>query len=67
MRKLRLSPESLKVQSFTVTAPSPARGTVRAHDASENCQPTDYPVYTCGVSCIDMCIHTLEYLSCHCD
>ena len=49
-----------------------ATGTVRAYSyvtvdpnvnacsepASQNCQPTDVHLYSCGVSCIDMCLQT---------
>jgi hypothetical protein len=74
MPKLKLNPESLSVESFVARSePSTARGTVRAQSfiptadpyaatcnggASQNCQETDYHVYTCGESCVNMCFHT---------
>ena len=67
MRKLKLDPERLQVESFDVPAQGRMRGTVRAHESYPCPMETDYQYYTCGNSCIDMCIHTLEYLSCHCD
>ena len=66
MRKLRLRPEALKVESFAMPAREEARGTVRAHQSYPCPQETDYDFHTCGYSCIDMCINTLQYLSCHC-
>jgi hypothetical protein len=74
MPKLKLDPETLRVESFVARGePSSARGTVRAQSfiptgdpfaatcnggASQNCQATDYHVYTCGESCVNMCFHT---------
>ena len=74
MPKLRLDPDALRVESFKPRdEPSTARGTVRAQSfiptgdpfagtcnggASMYCQPTDYHVYTCGESCVNMCFHT---------
>jgi hypothetical protein len=65
MRKLKLDPDTLRVESFTARDAAPdAKGTVRAQsfiptgdpfaatcqDASANCQETDYHWNTCGVS-----------------
>jgi hypothetical protein len=74
MPKLKLDPETLRVESFVARGePSTARGTVRAQSfiptgdpfaatcnggASLNCEATDYHVYTCGESCVNMCFHT---------
>lgn len=62
MRKPRLDPESLRVESFAVPAPAAGRGTVRAHSGKA---PTfDWNQYTCGVSCVGPCQHTLEVPGC---
>ncbi len=74
MPKLKLDPETLRVESFMARdEPSTARGTVRAQSfiptgdpfaatcnggASQNCMDTDYHVNTCGESCVNMCFHT---------
>ena len=61
MRKLRLDAESLAVESFAVPAAAAERGTVRA--ASDRPE-TNKEEYTCGVSCISMCQHTMEVPGC---
>lgn len=73
MRKLTLDPERLQVESFTPREDDvPLRGTVQANshvsdmvpsgccpeDKSMYCQPTDFAVYTCGNSCVNMCFLT---------
>lgn len=74
MKKLKLDPEMLAVESFAADAQAAApRGTVQAQQyyatfgapnaacsepASQQCQETDFHWYTCGNSCINMCIHT---------
>lgn len=72
MRKLTLDPEMLAVETFVADeAADDGAGTVRGHsfvtvndrpcggdDPSAQCMDTDYHVYTCGVSCINMCFHT---------
>jgi hypothetical protein len=73
MRKLTLDPDKLRVESFAADEGDAApRGTVEARsfvtihspnapcgsEATPNCQPTDYHVYSCGVSCIEMCFLT---------
>jgi hypothetical protein len=73
MRKLKLDPEMLAVESFAADEGAPAlRGTVEAQSyvtfgmpngacsepASQQCQETDFHWYTCGNSCINMCFHT---------
>lgn len=72
MRKLKLDPETLHVESFASgDAGEASRGTVRGRsyvtfepnaacgsDASQNCQPTDFHYNTCGNSCINMCLWT---------
>jgi hypothetical protein len=72
MRKLKLDPETLRVESFAPSAgEADRRGTVRGlsyvtfepqnacgSDASVNCQPTDVHLDTCGNSCINMCLWT---------
>lgn len=63
MRKLKLDPESLEVESFAVLAGGRARGTVRA--ASESYTHKDE--YTCGISCIAPCQHTREVPGCGVD
>jgi hypothetical protein len=44
MRKLKLRPEALKVESFDVPAREEARGTVRGHDSEviELCNPFSF-------------------------
>ena len=46
MKKLSLSVEDLKVDSFSTVASGEGRGTVRAHDATVYCTP-DCTVETC--------------------
>ncbi|HEU0301301.1 MAG TPA: hypothetical protein VFR37_17685 [Longimicrobium sp.] len=72
MRKLRLDPEMLHVESFAPRDEGGgAGGTVHANSfvsdmvpsgccepASQHCQETDYHWNTCGNSCIDMCFNT---------
>jgi hypothetical protein len=73
MHKIKLDPEALRVESFVADVTEPAlRGTVEAHasitygepnvcgsdPASQQCLETDYHWYTCGESCINMCLHT---------
>jgi len=72
MKKLKLNPEMLAVETFVPgSEPDAVRGTVRGQsfvsdivitgccqEASQYCQPTDYHVYSCGVSCIEMCFLT---------
>ena len=72
MRKLTLDPEMLQVESFAADDETAAeRGTVRAHsfvtvdnrpcgsdDPSAQCMDTDFHVYTCGNSCVNMCFLT---------
>lgn len=41
MKKLRLDVEDLAVESFETARETDARGTVRAHDATEGCKVTD--------------------------
>lgn len=69
MKKLKLDPELLHVESFTPDAgPAQSAGTVRAHsfitvnyqpcgsDApSAECVQTDWHWYTCGHSCLNKC------------
>jgi hypothetical protein len=80
MRKLRLDPNALRVQSFAPRdeAAGP-RGTVDAHSfvselvitgccegPSRYCQETDYHWRTCGSSCVEMCLPTGNDPSCAC-
>lgn len=74
MRKLKLNPEMLAVESFTPHEPADGdAGTVRGHsfvtvqphqacgsdEPSANCTDTvDVHLYTCGNSCINLCFHT---------
>ena len=68
MKKLRLDPETLHVDSFASDdLGAPARGTVDAHSyvsneigpcsdpGSQDCPPTAYQLNTCGVSCQNAC------------
>jgi hypothetical protein len=79
MKKLRLDPETLRVESFASRDEAEkARGTVQAQsfiptgdpfatscqNATGYCQSTDYHVYTCGESCVNMCFHTGVNQSC---
>jgi hypothetical protein len=58
MRKLKLDPEGLEVESFTArSAPLAARGTVRGCDDTDlDCQPTAIHFVTCERSCWWMCL-----------
>jgi hypothetical protein len=71
MRKLKLDPEALRVESFAVRGEAiTLGGTVRAHGytddpnlgcsdpASERCQETDWYWFSCGDSCVNMCLPT---------
>lgn len=79
MRKLRLDPEMLHVESFTPREDdAPLRGTVQANshvsdmvpsgccpgDKSMYCQPTDFAVYSCGTSCQFHCLPTFYEPTC---
>ncbi|HEU0052712.1 MAG TPA: hypothetical protein VFQ39_06030 [Longimicrobium sp.] len=73
MRKLKLDPDGLRVETF---APQPrdgrAEGTVAAHSfvtvdgginpcsepASQQCMASDKAIFTCGSSCVNMCFAT---------
>lgn len=79
MKKLKLDPESLRVDSFSAEHLSTSRrGTVAANsfvtdgvtvcsgEASQNCQSTDVHLYTCGNSCVNMCFPTGNDPSCFC-
>ena len=70
MRKVKLEIDSLRVESFDA-APSgmAGRGTVRGHDYTEvweGCpeRQTKPQEYTCGVSCLGPCQHTMEVPDC---
>ncbi|HEX6746002.1 MAG TPA: hypothetical protein VF092_01720 [Longimicrobium sp.] len=72
MRKLKLDPDTLRVDSFAAQKQDNApKGTVRAQSyvtfdpwqacsepASQYCMETDYHWYTCGNSCINACFLT---------
>lgn len=73
MRKLRLDPERLRVETFLTDESDGRRGTVAAQsfiptadpfacpgEATPNCagNTDDVHVYTCGVSCVAMCFET---------
>ncbi|HSU14937.1 hypothetical protein [Longimicrobium sp.] len=73
MRKLKLDPETLRVESFTARDDARgAKGTVQAQsflptadpfatscqDATAYCQETDFHWNTCGNSCVNMCFNT---------
>lgn len=73
MRKLKLDPANLRVESFAAVNADPrGRGTVQAQsfvptgdpfatsceNATPYCQPTDFHVDTCGNSCVNMCFNT---------
>jgi hypothetical protein len=75
--KLRLDPEALRVESFDVRGRrGEAKGTVDAHSfitielkvcsepGSAQCMDTDYDVYSCGNSCVNMCFLTGTQPSC---
>jgi hypothetical protein len=57
MKKLRLDPEQLRVQSFPIQAPLPGRGTVAAHEGTVLHCGTE--PYICGtvmrMSCASSC------------
>lgn len=78
MRKLKLDPDALRVETFGASAASTApRGTVASRSwvsdvvnacsepASQYCQPTDYHWNTCGSSCVEMCLASADP-SCRC-
>lgn len=72
MKKLRLDPDALKVESFGVPGGGGGRGrgTVRAHSwgTYENCpKETMVNYFTCGISCVWMCQHTMEVPGCGVD
>jgi hypothetical protein len=55
MRKLKLSPEDLRVATFPVaTEPAPVRGTVAAHGAATTTCPT-FPLFECPRSAFPTC------------
>jgi hypothetical protein len=68
MRKIKLDPETLDVETFQVDeALEAARGTVHARGETDEtscphtgwpCYETHYNWYTCGVSCQFQCILT---------
>lgn len=72
MLKLKLNPDMLAVETFVLDGELDAtRGTVRGQSllsdiletgccqpGSQQCQPTDYHVYSCGVSCKLRCFQT---------
>ncbi|HST61057.1 MAG TPA: hypothetical protein VLK84_20300 [Longimicrobium sp.] len=71
MKKLKLDPEMLAVESFAPDeSADDAIGTVRAHsyvtvdyrpcggEQSAQCVETDFHWRTCGNSCVYMCFHT---------
>jgi hypothetical protein len=79
MKKLKLDPETLRVDSFRAdTAGVLERGTVAARSfvtdgvkvcsepASQYCVETDYHWNTCGNSCVNMCFPTGNDPSCAC-
>lgn len=78
MKKLRLDPDSLRVESFAAERGTRSRGTVAANsfvtfngqvcsgEATPNCVSTDVHLYTCGNSCINMCFPTGDDPSCAC-
>jgi hypothetical protein len=63
MKKLRLEPEELRVESFSTDAAGAATGTVRGHDFT-------LPNCTGGTSCYvtgcDTCDNSLDYCTCAC-
>lgn len=70
MRKLKLNPEMLRVESFVSGVDGAgALGTVRGNsiatinynpcggeDPTPNCQPTQWELETCGNTCRDECL-----------
>lgn len=50
MKKLRLSIEELRVDSFPTGPDAAARGTIRAHDATPGCTGQTYDDTLCGLS-----------------
>jgi hypothetical protein len=60
MRKLRLNPDALEVQSFETAPPEPERGTVDAHQQTNpNANTCDPLEGTCfGFTCFRTCICT---------
>jgi hypothetical protein len=80
MRKIRLDPETLRVETFAPREDeTEAIGTVHANSyvtipdvsacsepASQYCVETDFHWNTCGNSCVNMCFPTGEDPSCAC-
>lgn len=79
MRKLKLNPEMLAVETFVLDGELDVmRGTVRGqsllsdvlesgccYPGSQNCEPTDWALYSCGVSCKLRCIETGGISTCN--
>jgi hypothetical protein len=68
MRKLKLDPEALRVETFATRPSAAARpGTVRAHATLDfDCEPTGIHYDSCDVSCWWMCFPTGNDPSCAC-
>jgi hypothetical protein len=66
MRKLKLDPDTLRVESFAAReGADDAKGTVRAHsDPSAYCMETDWHWNTCGNTCENHCFGTLVEQGC---
>ena len=70
MKKIRLKLEldALEVQSFGTEKRGARPGTVVAHDQTERCgyseaecNTADVHWKTCGNSCINMCLNSIDY------
>jgi hypothetical protein len=79
MKKLKLDPEALRVDSFSAAdAEKAQRGTVAGRSfvtngvtvcsggATPNCQNTDVHLASCGNSCVNMCFPSEFEQSCFC-
>ena len=55
-RKLSLDIDALAVDSFETSARNAGHGTVRAHDATQVCQPTPPEYIDVGCTCYASCL-----------
>lgn len=64
MKKLKLSPETLRVESFSTAVLGARAGTVRGHDDSIGAGCTTGT--SCFVTGCDTCDNSLDYCTCAC-
>jgi hypothetical protein len=67
MKSLKLSLEDLRIETFETTAPEPRRGTVRAHEETQECIPTIYPCPSIDyTACVEQCPQNTDLTECYC-